>query len=269
MRASSEGVAAAEKRDENRESRSMGNTLMCCAPGPKTVRIHQEKGKIMEFYSPILASKLMLEYPNHLIVYRCINGKPGTIKQSPSFNSKAVGQNAEVRVVRASTKLELGHAYFLVHIPEQYLARFSKYFNVANSQVAPAPAAPSQAPTLGSAAAAAAAGAGSKDSRNSSSNSSSNARVPKRKSSRPSKPGSKSSRHRRSPRGSPGHKKSSGRGLWGGESSASISSRKVCASHDGSSNKSSGLTYYQYYRSKYARQSWRPLLSTIAENDES
>ncbi|KAG6543331.1 hypothetical protein Mapa_015245 [Marchantia paleacea] len=246
----------------------MGNTLMCCAPGPKTVRIHQEKGKIMEFYSPILASKLMLQYPNHLIVYRCINGKPGTIKQSPSFNSKAIGQNAEVRVVRASTKLELGHAYFLVHIPEQYLARFSKYFNVANSLLAPAPAAPPQATSLGSSAAAAAvvmaAGALGKDSRNLSSN----ARVPRRKSSRPSKPGSKSSRHRRSPRGSPGHKKSSGRGLWGGESSASISPRKVCASHDGS-QKSSGLTYYQYYRSKYARQSWRPLLSTISENDES
>ncbi|KAL3694626.1 hypothetical protein R1sor_008277 [Riccia sorocarpa] len=92
----------------------------------------------MEFHFPVLASRLMKEYPKHLVVYRSGNGR-GTADKQDGSSSNNICHITEIRIMRANCRLELGQDYFLVHIPEQYLEHFSKYIKVSDRQVAPAP----------------------------------------------------------------------------------------------------------------------------------
>ncbi|KAL2633123.1 hypothetical protein R1flu_004602 [Riccia fluitans] len=263
----------------------MGNrNTILCSPSPKNVRIYHEKGQVMEFQYPILASKLMKQYPNHVVVYRYEDGKPTAIKSEPSPTSKADYHSTEIRVMRANSRLELGHAYFLVRIPEQYLYRFSKFFNISHSQVVPIPddATLKEWPptsTLKFSEAGAGAAFDSSPRMESKILRSPNScqQFQKRNGLRELKPGTRSSMVSKT--GPESSRQRHSRGVYSGpkrvpvggsfnRSNTSLSSQKNSVSHR-NLQKLSGLSrYYQYFRSKYGRQHWKPSLATISESDE-
>ncbi|KAG6556156.1 hypothetical protein Mapa_002097 [Marchantia paleacea] len=96
----------------------MGNAAMkCVLHGAPTVRIMRTDGKIVEYDQPILASKVMKQHADHLVVH-CT---PGEKKPSGSGQRRS-----KLTIMRSDQMLVLGQAYLLYPIPPQYRSSLVK-----------------------------------------------------------------------------------------------------------------------------------------------
>ncbi|KAL3686737.1 hypothetical protein R1sor_013046 [Riccia sorocarpa] len=96
----------------------MGNLAMrCMIHAVPSVRVMRTDGKIVEYDEPVLASKVMKQHADHLVVH-C----------APAERKSGVpGQRRnKLTILRSDQMLELGQAYLLYPIPPQYRNSFMK-----------------------------------------------------------------------------------------------------------------------------------------------
>lgn len=100
----------------------MGNAAMkCMLNGAPTVRVMRTDGKIVEYDQPILASKVMKQHADHLVVHCTPGEKKGEKKLSSSGQRRS-----KLTIMRSDQMLVLGQAYLLYPIPPQYRSSLVK-----------------------------------------------------------------------------------------------------------------------------------------------
>ncbi|KAL2628547.1 hypothetical protein R1flu_013233 [Riccia fluitans] len=96
----------------------MGNIAMrCLVHAAPTVRVMRTDGKIVEYDEPVLASKVMKQHADHLVVH---------CAPTERKNGASGQRRNKLTILRSDQMLELGQAYLLYPIPPQYRSSFLK-----------------------------------------------------------------------------------------------------------------------------------------------
>ncbi|CAM6112298.1 unnamed protein product [Calypogeia fissa] len=110
----------------------MGNKLQAFVSNSTVVRVyHGDNGELIQFSNPTPAVQLMRQHPNYLLVYSVVKAR-----QVNTPTGRVLQHRVHIRLVRPGDYLTIGQEYFLVHIPDQYRPRFSKYFDFSPKSLA-------------------------------------------------------------------------------------------------------------------------------------